>query len=217
MQPQHDNSFDDVFGAWLKKSANPISRRSLLGRGIHLLLGGASLVAIGIVADVPGWGRRANAAGKAPATDPDNDGDVDFDYAPPEGFDPTCSNLHGVTCAGDCDLEAVDGNGDHVYTGCELSNAAEKQYAWVGCCKDTETEEWACYAMADVVCDSRPTNWWEGCPGPGTAPAGRVWFGGNQGNKVYVCTVPTLHGEYSTMKDCAKHCDTKLVPNTWKC
>ena len=205
MQEQHVNSFDEGVGAWLRHSAKPISRRSLLGRGIQLLLGGVGLAGLGsipLLADVPGWGRRSKGGGTGSQV-----------VVPPlpEGFDTKCSNLHGVLCSGTCDPNAA-GASD-----CLVSDTAHKQAAWVGCCKDSVTSMYQCYTLADVVCATRPTNWNDGsCPG--NTPAGRVWFGGKQGKRSYVCTIPAAVGaQYGAASDCAANCTPKLYPNTWAC
>jgi len=212
MQEQHTNSFDEGFGAWLRKSANPISRRSLLGRSIQFLLGGAGLAGLGSIAllvDVPGWGRRPEAQGKPTFVPPVNGlGHV----APPAGFDASCSNLHGRTCQGNCDPTAA-GSGA---SGCLLSDTTRRQASWVGCCKTTDTGKYQCYTLADVVCTKRPTHWNKNCPG--NVPAGRVWFGGNQGRRSYVCTVPAAVGAaYGTAAQCAANCTPKQYPNAWAC
>src|SRR6516225_7992701 len=98
MYGQHINSFDQRFGEFLRKGASPISRRSLLGRGMKVLLGlaGVSIAGLGsipLLANPPGWGRKSKQ-GQPDASDPSG--------AIPKGFDTTCENLHGVLCSGNC-------------------------------------------------------------------------------------------------------------------
>jgi hypothetical protein len=201
MQGQHVSFFDEGFGEWLRRCAGPISRRSMLGRSLKLLLGVAGVVGAGsipLLADVPGWGRRRNALQGNSA-----DGI-------PHGFDPTCNNLHGVLCAGNCSPTAAGA------TDCLQSDLSIKQAAWVGCCKRTDTKNFQCYKMSDVVCATRPTNWLVNCPG--NTPTGRIWFGGKLGKRLYVCTIPTAVGaQYTTGSDCALNCTPDLYPNTWAC
>jgi hypothetical protein len=206
MSRQHLNSFDERFGEFLRRSANPISRRSLLGKSIKVLLGlaGVSVVGLGSIplfADVPGWGRRPKDKSGA------NSGQNDLI---PHGFDSTCENLHGVLCAGNCAPDAAGA------TDCLQSDLSIKQAAWVGCCKRTDTKNYQCYKMADIVCATRPTNWLVNCPG--NTPTGRIWFGGKLGQRLYVCTVPVQVGtQFATGADCALNCTPDIYPNTWAC
>jgi hypothetical protein len=206
MQQNHVNSLDEAFGELLRQSASPISRRSILGKGVKLLLGAVGLAGLGsipLVADVPGWGRRLMAAGSASGNQLGN-------YAAPAGFDPTCHNLHGVLCSGNCSPTAAGA------TDCLQSDTTQKMAAWVGCCKRKDTREYQCYTMADVVCATRPTKWLVKCLG--NKPTGRVWFGGKQGKRSYVCTIPAAVGkQYSKGSTCAAHCTSKLYPNSWTC
>jgi hypothetical protein len=206
MYGQHINSFDQGLGEFLRKAASPISRRSLLGRSIKLLWGlaGISVVGLGsipLMADPPGWGRRPKAGQRNGPEDPSGI---------PHGFDPTCSNLHGVLCAGNCSPTAAGA------TDCLTSDMTQKQAAWVGCCKRTDTGNYQCYTMKDVVCATRPTNWLVNCPG--NTPTGRIWFGGKLGQRAYVCTIPTAVGnQFASGSDCALNCTPDLYPNTWAC
>jgi hypothetical protein len=205
MQQQHTNSFDEGFAELLRRNASPISRRSMLGRGVKLLMGlaGISLVGLGsipLLADVPGWGRR----GKKTNSKGQSQDSI------PTGFDPTCGNLHGVLCSGNCSPTAP-GASD-----CLQSDLSIKQAAWVGCCKRTDTQQFQCYTMADVVCATRPTNWLVNCPG--NTPTGRIWFGGKLRRRLYVCTIPTAVGnQFATGSDCALKCTPDIYPNTWLC
>jgi hypothetical protein len=205
MYGQHINSFDQRFGEFLRQGASPISRRSLLGRGMKVLLGlaGISVAGVGsipLLANPPGWGRKT----KQGQTDKSNSGGI------PEGFDPTCSNLHGVLCSGNCSPTAAGA------TDCLTSDTSIKQAAWVGCCKRTDTSNYQCYTMKDVVCATRPTNWDVNCPG--NTPTGRIWFGGKLGKRRYVCTIPTAVGnQYASGSDCALNCTPDIYPNTWAC
>jgi hypothetical protein len=205
MDGQHISSFDLGFGEFLRRSASPISRRSLLGRGIKVLMGiaGISVVSLGsmpVLADVPGWGRRPQ----------NGTSNSSKSTAIPHGFDTTCSNLHGVLCAGNC---APDAPGA---TDCLQSDLTQKQAAWVGCCKRTDTRNFQCYTMADIVCATRPTSWLVNCPG--NTPTGRIWFGGKLGKRFYVCTIPTAVGsQFATGADCALNCTPDIYPNTWAC
>jgi hypothetical protein len=205
MDAQHLNPLDEGFGNLLRRYAGPISRRSILGKGVKVLLGlaGISVVGLGsipLLADVPGWGRRPRKPGS---------GDQSQDGIP-HGFDPTCSNLHGVLCSGNCSPSAAGA------TDCLQSDLSIKQAAWVGCCKRTDTRQFQCYTMADVVCATRPTNWLVNCPG--NTPTGRIWFGGKLGQRLYVCTIPTAVGnQFATGTDCAKNCTPDIYPNTWLC
>jgi hypothetical protein len=193
MERQQLNSLDAGFGEWLRRCARPISRRSMLGRSIKLLMGLAGVTvgagSIRLFADL------LNASQQS---------------AIPHGFDPTCSNLHGVLCAGNCSPTAA-GASD-----CLQSDLTQKQAAWVGCCKRTDTKNFQCYKMSDIVCATRPTNWLVNCPG--NTPTGRIWFGGKLGKRLYVCTIPTEVGaQYATGADCANNCTPDLYPNTWAC
>jgi hypothetical protein len=205
MQGQHVNSFDEGFGQWLRRSASPISRRSMLGKSIKLLLGVTGVAGLGsipLLADVPGWGRRSKTLSTGSTSSTDG--------AIPHGFDSTCNNLHGVLCAGNCSPAAAGA------TDCLQSDLSIKQAAWVGCCKRTDTKNFQCYKMSDIVCATRPTNWLVGCPG--NTPTGRIWFGGKLGKRSYVCTIPTQVGaQYASGSDCALNCTPDLYPNTWAC
>jgi hypothetical protein len=205
MNGQHINSFDQRFGEFLRKGASPISRRSLLGRGIKVLLGlagvgVAGLGSIPLLANPPGWGRKTK---QGQPNQSDGSGI-------PKGFDTTCENLHGVLCSGNCSPTAAGA------TDCLTSDMSIKQAAWVGCCKRTDTKNYQCYTMKDVVCATRPTNWLVNCPG--NTPTGRIWFGGKLGKHVYVCTIPTAVGnQYASGADCALNCTPDIYPNTWAC
>jgi hypothetical protein len=208
MAPEHISSFDQGFGEFLRRAATPISRRSLLGRSIKVLLGIAGVGAVGaaaspLLADPPGWGRRPQQKGAA-TTSGRNSTTI------PPGFDEHCSNLHGVLCAGNCSPSAPGA------TDCLQSDLSIKQAAWVGCCKRKDNNGYQCYTMSDVVCATRPTNWLVNCPG--NTPAGRIWFGGKLGKRFYVCTIPGPVGpQFSTGADCALNCTPDIYPNTWAC
>jgi hypothetical protein len=203
MKEQHVHSFDEILAEFLRRYATPISRRSLLGRSFKLLLGvaGISIAGLGTIplfAELPGRRRSMPAAGTTNSVQP------------PRGFDPTCSNLHGWTCQGNCAPTAAGA------TDCLTSDTTIKQAAWVGCCKRADTRQYQCYTMKDVVCATRPTNWGVNCPG--NTPAGRIWFGGKLGQRVYVCTIPTAVGmQYATSAGCAANCTPDNYPNTWAC
>jgi hypothetical protein len=205
MQQNHINPFDEAFGDLLRHSASPISRRSILGKGVNLLLGFVGIAGVGsipLLADVPGWGRRS--------TEATSSGNQLGNYGPPAGFDPSCHNLHGVLCSGNCSPTASGA------TDCVQSDLTQRLAAWVGCCKRTDTLKYQCYKMADIVCATRPTHWLVNCLG--NKPTGRVWFGGQQGNRRYICTIPTAVGsQYSRSSSCASHCTPTLYPNTWAC
>jgi hypothetical protein len=206
MQPNHINPFDEAFGELLRQSASPISRRSMLGKGVNLLLGFVGVAGVGsipLLADVPGWGRQATSDATAASNQLGN-------YAPPPHFDSTCHNLHGVLCSGNCDPAAA-GASD-----CVQSDTTQRLAAWVGCCKRTNDHKYQCYTMADVVCATRPTNWLVRCPG--NRPTGRIWFGGQQGQRSYVCTIPAAVGKgYTRAHACARNCTPTLYPNSWAC
>jgi hypothetical protein len=176
---------------------------------MKLLLGLAGISAVGVgsiplLADPPGWGRPKKKGGAK------NSLSTNTGVLPPTGFDPTCANLHGVLCEGNCAPDAP-GASD-----CLSSDLTQKQAAWVGCCKRTDTGNYQCYTMADVVCATRPTNWDVNCPG--NVPTGRVWFGGKIGKRSYVCTIPGEVGnQYASGSDCALNCTPKQYPNTGAC
>jgi hypothetical protein len=193
VERQHINSVDQGFGELLRRLARPISRRSMLGRSIQLLMGLAGIT-VG-VGSMRLFAQLLNSSQQG---------------AIPHGFDPTCSNLHGVLCAGNCSPTAAGA------TDCLTSDLNEKQAAWVGCCKRTDTKAFQCYKMADVVCATRPTNWLVNCPG--NTPTGRIWFGGHLGQRRYVCTIPVEVGaQFETAADCANNCTPDIYPNTWAC
>jgi hypothetical protein len=204
MPEQHINTLDQKVAELLRRRANPISRRSILGRSIKFLLGlagvGVGISSIPLFADLPGHGQRPNKNG-VPRPQGNKKGD---------GFDPTCNNLHGYTCDGNCAPTAPGA------TDCLLSDLTIKQAAWVGCCKRTDTGNYQCYKLSDYICATRPTNWGVNCPG--NTPSGRIWFGGKIGKRRYVCTVHTAVGsEYATGADCALNCTPDIYPNTWAC
>jgi hypothetical protein len=207
VEEQHLHSFDQRLAEFLTRRATPISRRSLLGRGFKILLGVAGISVAGLgaiprIAEAPGSPSLGPSAGPADQT------------GLPTGFDPTCSNLHGWTCLGNCAPTAPGA------TDCLTSDMNIKQAAWVGCCKRTDSpknqSQYQCYTMKDVVCATRPTNWGSNCVG--NTPTGRIWFGGKLGKRAYVCTIPSAVGAvFNTSAQCASNCTPDNYPNTWAC